>query len=288
MSVILGRHVGAAYCQLGDPALTYPDYPGQYARATGQGFFGSSSAYFTTYPSTTPDELVSLIRYKGGYANGLSGQVYVGSTGGQYNGTVETGSPPSPIGGSPFYQDDRTGTASAYTGIVRPRWYTETAFDLQAQAATTGFTPQGIPPGCQFNYAAPGVAGATTNFSVSYETGYCPHDPTMGGGSTYNYDAEFSLIVNLDEVCCWNEGAEIDLEVDIGQTDFTTTYVSGVYGVHDITLGSHSLHSTLSHTLTIDPTMEGTFTVPYIFAIPKASGYFTYVNDVRIVAVRAP
>ena len=288
MSVILGRHVGGAYCQLGDPALTYPYYPGLYARATGEGFSGSSSAYFTTYPSTTPDELVSLIRYKGGAVNGLSGQVYVGSTGGQYNGTVETGSPPSPIGGSPFYQDDRTGTASAYTGIVRPRWYTETAFDLQAQAATTGFTPQGIPPGCQFNYAAPGVAGASTNYSVSYDTGYCPHDPTMGGGSTYNYDAEFSLIVNLDEVCCWNDGAEIDLEVDIGQTDFTTTYVSGVYGVHDFTLGSPSLHSTLSHTLTIDPTMEGTFTVPYIFAIPKASGYFTYVNDVRIVAVRAP
>ena len=110
----------------------------------------------------------------------------------------------------------------------------------------------------------------------------------MGGGSTYNYDAEFSLIVNLDEVCCWNEGAEIDLEVDVGQTDFTTTYVPGVYGVHDFTLGSPSLHSTLSHTLTIDPSMEGAFTVPYIFAIPKVSGYFTYVNDVRIVAVRAP
>jgi len=288
MSVIIARHVGGAYCQLGEPASTYPDYPGQYARDPGEGFSGSSRAYFTTYPSTTPDELVNLIRFKGVIGTGLSGQVYVGSTGGQYNGTVETGSPPSPIGGSPFYQDDRTGTASAYTGIVRPRWYTETAYDLQAQAATTGFTPQGIPPGSQFNYALPGIAGASTNYSVSYETGYCPHDPSVGGGSTYNYDAEFSLIVNLDEVCCWNEGAEIDLEVDVGQTDFTTTYVPSVYGVHDFTLGSPSLHSTLSHTLTIDPSMEGAFTVPYIFAIPKVSGYFTYVNDVRIVAVRAP
>lgn len=288
MSVILSRHVGGAYCQLGDPALAYPYYPGELARDPGEGISTSSLSYFTTYPSTTPDELVNLIRYSGNSSNGLSGQVYVDSTGGQYNGTVETGSPPSPIAGSPFYQDDRTGTASGFVSNVRPRWYNETAYNLEAQAATVNFTPQGIPPWSQFNYAGPGITGATTNKSISYETGFCAHDPSVGGGSTYNYDAEFSLIVNLDEVCCWNDGAEIDLEVDIGKTDFTTSYVPMVYGVHNITLGTPSFHSTLSHTLTIDPTMEGAFIVTYIFAIPRLSGFFTYVNDVRIVAVRAP
>jgi len=287
MGVILQRHVGAAYCQLADTTLYYPYYPGEAPRPDGFGYSTSSYNAFTTYPSTTPDELVSLIRYVGG-AGPVSGQIFIGSTGGQFNGTVETGSPPSSISGSPFYEDNRTGSASCWAGTMGPRWTSETPYMLAAEAATTGFTPQGIPPGCQFNYAAPGIAGASCNFSVSYDSGYCAHDPSVGGGSTYTYDAEFSLIANLDEVCCWNEGAEIDFEVEIYQTDFTTTYVSGVYGVHDITIGSPSLHSTLSYTLTIDPTMAGAFTVDHIFAIPRATGYFTYVNDFKIVAVRAP
>jgi hypothetical protein len=158
---------------------------------------------------------------------------------------------------------------------------------LQTYPASANFTPQGLTTTLKFNYAYPGIS-EIARFGVSYDTGVIPNDPADGGDSHFDQEGEFMVLANADEVCCWNEGAEIELNVDVWQIDFTPTAVAGSPGVFDYTLGSASFHSTLTHTVTIDSSWEDPYNRVHTFTIPKVTGYFTFVNDFYITAVTAP
>jgi hypothetical protein len=294
MSVVLNRVDAAAFCLLGDPALTSPYYPGLYERPNGSYIYSSASFdLFRTYPTTSPSHIVKLIRISGTALGSHYCRLVTGSSGGLYNGTVTQGFPPMPISGSPFYQDDRSGGAIISATDIFPRWVSETPYDLNTFPATANFTPQGIPTGCQFNYLANGLSGSTASMSVSYDSGVCANDPIFGGDSTYEYQANFSVLVYATDVCCWNKDVQLELNLEIYAQDFSTTYVSGTYGNHDINMsGSPYYHSTLTQTVTIDEHWMdadiGLFHRIHIFDIPKVNGAFTFANDFYISSVTAP
>lgn len=286
MSVILGRHQPAVLCRLGDGTLVAPSYPGANERPDNDYFSSSSVIALDNYPSTTPDELVSLIRPSVAAANVKGIRILTGPCGYIFNGFVSAGFPPSPITGSPFTDDTRTNTPFS---DIFPRWTGETAWDLQTYPATANFTPQGITSPSVLNYGVPGIPDQA-RYGVSYNTGTIANDPSVGGDSNYEALAEFKVLAKADEVCCWNEGATLELNVDVWKIDFTATYQSGNAGYFDFTLGSSSYDYTLTQTVTVDPSWESATFVPIAtFTITQPSvGYFYFVNDFYISAVNAP
>lgn len=285
MSVILFRHSVGLICQLGDGTLTGPTYyPGVFPRPPN--IYASSGSYvaYDLYPSTTPDQICKVIR-----EYGYEGTVLTGPSGYQVTVNVSAGFPPSPIAGSPFTADERVPAPFGPYYNIYPRWIGETAWDFNAYPASAGFTPQGIAPGSQFNYAIPG-AGISARFGVSYDTGIIPNDPAVGGDSHFDQQGEFLVLGVFGDsgVCCWNEGTEIELNVDIWQIDFTPTPVAMSPGVFDFTTGTPSFHSTLTHTVTIDSSWENFANRVHTFSIPKVVGHFTYVNDFYVSAITAP
>ena len=290
MSVILGRHTLASLCQLGDGTLTGPGYyPGVYARPGDTFATAGSVVGYQDYPSTTPDQICKVIRAQGSPPSlgGRDGTVLTGPSGYQLTANVSAGFPPSPISGSPFTADTRVPAPFGPWSNIYPRWTGETAWDLQTYPATANFTPQGLTSVMRFNYAYPGL-GDTAREGVSYDTGVISNDPADGGTSQFEQEAEYMVLANATEVCCWNEGTQIELNVDVWQIDFNTTAVTGSPGVFDYTLGSSSFHSTLTHTVTIDSSWEDPYNRVHTFAIPKVTGYFTFVNEFYITAVTAP
>jgi hypothetical protein len=291
MSVILGRHSLASLCQLGDGTLTGTGfYPGVYLRPENTFSTSGSLIGYQDYPSTTPDQICKVIRAEGNPPSlgGRNGTVLTGPSGYQLTVNVSAGFPPSPIAGSPFTADERVPAPFGPYSNIYPRWTGETAWDLQTYPASANFTPQGFSLiALQFNYAYPGLGGPP-RFGVSYDTGILPNDPADGGDSHFDQDGEFMVLANATEVCCWNEGTEIELNVDVWQIDFNTTAVAGSPGVFDFTLGSASFHSTLTHTVTIDSSWTDPYNRVHTFAIPKVVGHFTFINDFYISSVTAP
>ena len=286
MSVFINRHQAGLLCALGDGALVAPYYPGQYKRASGvMSNIGNNVAY-ASYPSTTPDPIVKLIR--GPFSNSWFGyEVEVSTVAASYvyNGSVTAGFPPSPITGSPFYY-----TSYTVADGIFPRWTSETAWDLNAFPATSSFTAQGITAGGIFfpgtTYAL-GAGGAS--LSVSFDTGVLPNDASIGGDSTYDQEAQYEVYGSADAVCCWNDGAQIELNLVVYKIDFTATAWPSNVGYFDITTGSASYHTTLTHTVTIDSSWQGAFQyVVHTFTLPKVVGHFTFVNDFYVSAITAP
>jgi hypothetical protein len=284
MSVILGRHTFGLFTTLGDGTLIAPYYPGQYERPS-DGFYTTSSyIIYGSYPATTPDNITKLIRL-GQTPPGEYARTLTGPCGHLANATVTAGFPPSPISGSPFSADTRVSTP--WSNIF-PRWTGETAWDFNAFPATVTFTPQGLTTPMQFNYAYPGI-GDVAREGVSFDTGTMPNDVADGGSSSFDQESEFKVLVEANAVCCWNDGAEIELNLDVWQIDFTATAVTGSPGVFNYTLGTASYHSTLTETLTIDSSWESpSFVVIHTFTIPKVVGHFTFVNDCYVSSVTAP
>lgn len=290
MGVILARHTFGLLCELGDGTLTAPlYYPGQYTRT--DNVFGTAGSFvgYDNYPSTTPDQICKVIRQYGNppALGGNSADVVTGPSGYQVTVNVSAGFPPSPIAGSPFTADERVPAPFGPYATIYPRWTGETAWDFNAYPASGNFTPQGIAPGSQFNYVYPGV-GVAARFGLSYDTGIIPNDPADGGDSHFDQEGEFMVLANATEVCCWNEGTEIELNLEVWQIDFTPTAVAGSPGVFDFTLGTPSYHSTLTHTVTIDSSWTGSYNRIHTFFIPKVTGHFTFVNDFYVSAITAP
>lgn len=289
MSVILDRHTLACLCQLGDGTLTAPYYPGQFVRPNGISASSSSIEGFLDYPSTTPDQICKVIRQYGSPPTiGLNaGTVLTGPAGYQVTVNVSAGFPPSPIAGSPFTADERVPSGIGPYSNIYPRWTGETAWDFNAFPASANFTPQGLTSVMRFNYAYPGIVDPA-RFGVSYDTGIIPNDPADGGDSHFDQQGEFMVLADATEVCCWNEGTEIELNVDVWQISFTPTAVAGSPGVFDFTLGTPSFHSTLTHTVTIDSSWTTPYNRVHTFSIPKVTGSFTFVNDFWVSAITAP
>jgi hypothetical protein len=292
MSVILDRHTLASLCQLGDGTLTGTGYyPGLFVRPANIGYNAVNAEGYLDYPSTTPDQICKVIRAQGSppTLGGRDGTVLTGPSGYQITVNVSAGFPATPITGSPFTADTRVPAPfGPYAGAnIYPRWTGETAWDLQTYPATEAFTPQGLTSSLRFDYTYPGI-GEPAKEGVSFDTGVLSNDPADGGTSQFEQEAEFMVLANADEVCCWNEGAEIELNVDVWQIDFTPTAVAGSPGVFDYTLGSASFHSTLTHTVTIDSSWTDPYNRVHTFTIPKVTGYFTFVNEFYITAVTAP
>jgi len=282
MSVMYQRHQAGLLCALGDGLLIAPYYPGLFIRATTGGVNGGNYEAYTDYPATTPDPIVKVIRPSGTWPGPIvevSTQV-VRYTG---NGSVTSGSPPSPISGSPFtYSGTATGTN------IFPRWTSETAWDLNAFPASEAFTAQGITPGGIFFPTGSGpLSSGPASFAVSFDTGVLPNDASVGGDSSYDQEAEFDVFASADEVCCWNEGTEIELNLVIYKIDFTTTAQVGNAGYFDVTPGTASSHTTLTQTVTIDSSWD-TGPVVATFTIPKVVGHFTFVNDFYVSSITAP
>lgn len=279
MSVMYQRHQAGLLCTLGDGLLVAPNYPGQFDRGTIGGVNGGNFEAFTNYPATTPDQIVKVIRRLNDFPGPI---VRVSTSAVRYtgNGTVTAGAPPSPISGSPFTYSGTTSASNIY-----PRWSGETAWDLNAFPATDSFTAQGIAVGSFFYPAGPLSAAAYG--AVSFETGTMPNDASVGGDSSYDQEAEFDVLGDADEVCCWNEGTEIELNLEVWQIDFTATAQAGNAGYFDITTGTASYYSTLTQTVTIDPSW-GPGYVAHTFTLPKVVGHFTFVNDFYVSAITAP
>lgn len=286
MSVILERHQPAVFCRLGDGTLVAPYYPGEYERS--DNYFGTTQSViaFDNYPSTSPDQLVNLIRPSSVTGNAKAIRILTGPCGYSFSGFVTAGAPPTPITGSPFFDDTRTNTP--FSNIF-PRWTGETAWDLQTYPASANFTPQGLTSPSVLNYGIPGIPDQA-RYGVSYNTGTIANDPSVGGDSIYLSLAEFKVFAKADEVCCWNEGATLELNVDVWKIDFTATYQSGNAGYFDFTLGSSSYDYTLTQTVTVDSSWESPTFVPIAtFTITQPNiGYFYFVNDFYITAVTAP
>ena len=280
MSVMYQRHQAGLLCALGDGNLIAPYFPGQFIRTPAGGASGGNYEAYGNYPATTPDQIAKVIRRSNGWPGPI---VQVSTSAVRYtgNGSVTAGSPPSPISGSPFTY---SGPASADN--IYPRWTSETAWDFNAFAASANFTAQGITAGGIFYPSGP-ISSGPASFAVSFDTGVLPNDASVGGDSSYDQEAEFDVIGDAEEVCCWNEGTELELNLEIWQIDFTTTAQVGNAGYFDITTGTASFSSTLSTTVTIDPSW-GPGYVAHTFTIPKVVGHFTFVNDFYISSVTAP
>ncbi len=289
MALLQNNHAPAVLCQLGDGALTGAGvYPGLYIRAGAVAGSGFNTEGYMDYPSTTPDQITKLIRIGPGTSSGYFNKVNIGANGYVAVINVSSGFPPTPITGSPFTVDTRGGPGSGYYASIYPRWTGETAWDLQTYPATNGFTPQGLATGDIFSYLGSPLSSTCQN-AVSFETGILPNDPAIGGDSSFIQDAEFVVEAVTDEVCCWNEGTSIELNVDIWQLDFTATYQAGVLGVFDITVGSTATyHSTLTQTVTVDSSWATAGNRVHTFVIPKVTGYFTFVNDFYVSAITYP
>ena len=285
MSVILGRHTFGLFCTLGDGTLAAPlYYPGLFERDSGVFYSASNAIGYGLYPTTTPDNIAQLIR-AGQSLPGEYSRMLTGPCGHLGNATVTAGFPAAPIAGSPFSVDTRVNVP--WSNIF-PRWTGETAWDFNAYPASETFTPQGLTSPMQFNYAYPGI-GDLASYGVSFDTGSMPNDVADGGNSSFDQEAEFKVLVEANAVCCWNDGAEIEVNLDVWQIDFSATAVTGSPGVFTYTLGSPSFHSTLTQTLTIDPSWEsGTFIPIHTFTIPKVVGHFTFVNDFYVSSITAP
>ena len=279
MSVMKERHQAGLLCALGDGLLIAPYYPGSTIRNTQGGASGGNYEEYTDYPATTPDPIVKVIRRSFGWPGP---RVQISTAAARYtgNGSVTAGSPPAPISGSPFTY---SGPASA-SGIY-PRWTSEAAWDLNAFPASASFTAQGITTGIFFP-TGPVNVGSASN-AVSFETGVLANDASVGGDSSYDQEAEFDVFASADEVCCWNEGTEIELNLVIYKIDFTATAQVGNAGYFDVTPGTASSHTTLTQTVTIDPSWD-TGPVVATFTIPKVVGHFTFVNDFYVSSVTAP
>lgn len=280
MSVMYQRHQAGLLCALGDGLLVAPYYPGLFVRATQPGKNGGNYEAYTDYPATTPDPIAKVIRRQNDWPGPVV-QVSTSAVRFTGNGNVTAGFPPSPISGSPFTYSG----AAAGTNIF-PRWSAETAWDLNAFPASDSFTAQGITPGGIF-YPSGLISSGPASNAVSFETGVLPNDLSVGGDSSYDQQAEFDVVGNADEVCCWNEGTEIELNLVIYKIDFTATAQVGNAGYFDITTGTASSHTTLTQTVTIDPSW-GPGYVAHTFTIPKVVGHFTFVNDFYVSAITAP
>ena len=282
MSVILNLHGFGLFCTLGDGTLVAPYYPGQYERS---GFVpvgvGNHVAYLD-YPTTTPDNICKILR-NGSHGNNLS----VSNQGSTGNGSVTAGFPPAPVTGSPFTYASPRGNR----GDIYPRWTGETAWDLKAFAATAAFTPQGIAPTDFFFPYGNAPFNSAANDGFSYDTGVMPNDISDGGDTSYDQEADWEVLVYSDKVCCWNDGTQIDLNLDVWKLDFTATAIAGSPGYFSVTTGSASHHTTMTHTATVDPSWENPvtgFLSVHTFKLPKVSGHFTFVNDFWVSAITAP
>lgn len=284
MSVILGRHKAACLCQFGDPTT---DYPGLYLRP--DNFYIQVGAYtysyvaFDNYPSTSPSEVITIIRRPDNSANPSTVTIVTGPAGSVDQADVTAYSPPSPISGSPFIDDYRSASLEA---SIFPRWTGETAWDLQSYSTTDAFTPAGLTTNyLDYNYP---VMPDAARYGISYLSGYLPNDPTIGGYTLYQKQAQFKVFANADKVCCWNEGAQIVLNLEVWKIEVSATYVSGTVGKHTYTLGTASYETTLTCTVTVDPTFEGPGVHVATLQIPQVSGHFTWVNDVYVSSITGP
>lgn len=285
MSVLKNRHTFSVLCELGDGDLVSPSYPGASTRLDMVYATAGSVIGYGNYPSTTPDNIVKLIRDETDNLPGSYIRIVTGPCGYLGNATVTAGFPPSPIAGSPFSTDERTGTPYA---SIHPRWTGEATWDLNAFPATEAITAQGLVQVMAFSYGYPGIADPA-RFGVSFDTGVLANDPSDGGDSTFDQEAEYKVFAQSNSVCCWNEGVELELNLDVWKIDFTATAVAGSPGVFTFTLGSASFHSTLTQTVTVDPSWESASNVLiHTFTIPKVTGSFTFVNDFYVSSVTAP
>jgi hypothetical protein len=294
MSLIIGRHQLALFCELGDGDLVDPYFPGAYARP--DGVYGTSGSYvgFGNYPATTPDNICRIIRKPPlSSLGGFYGRIKTGPSGFTGTATASIGFPPVADPASPInFNEVVPPPFGPYTEIW-PRWEGETSWDFSQFPATVAFTPQGIPAGSSiFNFQPGAMLINTASFGVSFDTGVLNNDAAFGGSCTFEQEAVFMVLAESPSgVCCWNDGMTFELNLDVWQIDFTATARTTTPYLFDITLGSQSFHSTLTHTVTVDSSWADPLN-PYNrvhdFTIPKVTGKFTFVNDFYISSVTAP
>lgn len=286
---ILRKRIGLPFCVLGDLSSTPPGFGSSSFRPIVDAS-GQNREYGQDYPSTTPEQIMRKVRGYNGVSNcpGPAPKLYGVLTGGVMTNQVSSGFPPSPIAGSPFSADDR----GLGTSIIYPRWTGETAYNWDTSGAGYLFTPDDWPDTTSaFDYLN-GLTDTTNGKSIamSYATGFQPNDPSIGGDTAYQYDSYISIYMDATEASCWNDGAQIEINLDIWKVDLTLTYVSGTYGQHTFTYGTRSYDSTLTQTVTLDATnCSG---APYKITdwiIPVGTaGYLTYLDDFYITSVTAP
>ena len=285
---ILGKRIGLPLCFLGDLSTTPPGF-GSFSYRPINNASGQNREYGLDYPSTTPDEIMQKVRGFNGVLScpGPAPRLYGALIGGVMSNSVSSGFPPSPIAGSPFYSDDR-GLGSS---VIYPRWTGETAYAWDTTGAGYFFTPADWPDtSASFDYNN-GLSDTTNGKSIamSYNTGAQPNDPGVGGDSNYTYQSFVRIFVDAPEPGCWNDGAQIVINLDIWKVDLTLTYVAGTYGYHTFTYGTAAFDQTVTHTVTLDSTTcTGSPYQVVDLLIPDTVGYLSYVDDFYITSVTAP
>lgn len=285
---ILRKRIGLPFCALGDLSSTPPGFGSTSFRPIVDPS-GQNREYGLDYPSTTPDQIMRKARGYNGVNNcpGPISKIYGVLIGGVMSNQVSTGFPPSPIAGSPFTADDR----GLGTGVIFPRWTSETAYAWDTSGAGYFFTPDDWPDtSAGFDYNN-GLTDPTNGKSIamSYSTGAQPNDPSFGGDSNYTYQSYVRVFVDSPGAECWNDGAQIVINLDIWKVDLTLAYVVGSYGLHTFTYGTRAFDQTVTHTVTLDATScTGSPYQVVDLLIPDTVGYLSYVDDFYITSVTAP
>lgn len=285
---ILRKRIGLPFCVLGDLSTTPPGF-GSSSFRTIVDPSGQNREYGLDYPSTTPDQIMRKVRGYGGASNcpGPAPKLYGVLIGGVMSNTVTSGFPPSPVSGSPFNSDDR----GIINDVVYPRWTGETAYNWDTTGAGYLFTPADWPDTSATFDSSNGLTDPTNgkSYAMSYSTGTQPNDPGVGGDSNYTYQSFVRIFVDAPEPGCWNDGAQIDISLDIWKVDLTLAYVSGTYGAHTFTYGTPGFDQTVTHTVTLDSTScTGSPYQVVDLLIPDTVGYLSYVDDFYVTSVTAP
>ena len=272
---IFSKRYGSPLCALG----SFKDSGNgmSYRNDTEIGF--GSKTYFPSYPLTTPDNIV--------YKTKCQHLDFV--TAGCFRGisTVTCSNSLGPLPSSPYIINDTEDAPYQFQEFY-PRWVAETAYDWNNDANPPyyGVPSQWPSSSCFFGFPS-GLTDLTyRSTNLSYDTGSVPNSSESGGSSHYIYTTNFSINTNIIDLACFNDGAEITINVVIKKSTLSLTPVEGSsIGFHTFTYGPDQDHITIARTITINQTGENRVES---FQVPTVEGCVTWVNDYYITSVVAP
>lgn len=234
--------------------------------------------YFPSYPLTTPDNIV--YKTKCPHLDFVTAGCFRGIS------TVTCSNSLGSLPTSPYIINDTEDEPYQFEKFY-PRWEAETAYDWNNDPITPyyGVPNQWPSSSCFFSFPS-GLTDLTfRSTNLSYDTLSVPNSPEGGGSSHYIYITNFSINTNIFDLDCFNDGAEITINVVIKKSTLTLTPVEGSVGLHTFTYGEEQDHMTITRTITLNQTGENRVES---FQIPTEEGCITWVNDYYISSVVAP
>lgn len=271
---IFSRRYGSALCILG----SFNDSGNGMTPRIDNSFGLNNKTYHFSYPFTTPDNIVSKTKCE--HLDFITAGCFRGIS------TVSCSNSSGPLEGSPYTINDTEDAPFQFQEFY-PRWVAETAYNWNNGPSFPfyGVPSQWPPSSCFFAYPSGLTDFQFRSTNLSYDTGSVPNSPEGGGSSHYIYTTNFSINTNILDLDCFNDGAEITINVVINKSTLSLTPVEGSVGLHTFTYGEDQYHSTITRTITINQTGNNRV---QSFQIPTVEGCITWVNDYYITSVVSP